>query len=230
MVITTRDDIAERVGKQRAFGIDKSVLADRRHTGAYDIEHVGLNYRLGEVGAAMGVVQLRAPARASSTHRARIYGALWDGLSRDRRARADRLARRRAPARRATTACRRARATPLHERREAVIEALKAAGVGTSVYYPKSLPDTAYYARRYGYAPGTLPERDAHQLRVDRASRSARTSPRGRRRADRRDREGDPSADVRALTGRRIALIGGAGFIGHNMALRHEGARARTSR
>ena len=41
MVITTRDDVADRVGKQRAFGIDKSVLADRRHTGAYEIEHVG---------------------------------------------------------------------------------------------------------------------------------------------------------------------------------------------
>src|SRR5919204_4996993 len=58
MVITTREDVADRVSKQRAFGIDKSVLADRRHTGAYEIEHVGLNYRLSEIGAALGLVQI----------------------------------------------------------------------------------------------------------------------------------------------------------------------------
>ena len=35
--------------------------------------------------------------------------------------------------------------------RTKVIDELKAAGVGTSVYYPKSLPDTRYYRETYGY-------------------------------------------------------------------------------
>jgi dTDP-4-amino-4,6-dideoxygalactose transaminase len=46
---------------------------------------------------------------------------------------------------------------PLAERREDVIDALKARGVGTSVYYPRSLPDTVYYRDRYGYEEGHCP-------------------------------------------------------------------------
>jgi dTDP-4-amino-4,6-dideoxygalactose transaminase len=89
-------------------------------------------------------------------HRARIYGRLWEGLSGiaeleliDSRG-DDRL--------HASHYCLSAMLRePLHERREALIDALKAKGVGTSVYYPKSLPDTAYYARKYGYAHGSCP-------------------------------------------------------------------------
>ena len=84
MVITTRDDLADRISKQRAFGIDKSVLADRRHTGAYEIEHVGLNYRMGETGAAMGAVQMeRLPGFLE--HRERIFGLLERGPRRTSR-------------------------------------------------------------------------------------------------------------------------------------------------
>lgn len=155
MVTTRRDDIAERIGKQRAFGIDKNVITDRRHTGAYDVEYVGLNYRLGEVAAAMGTVQLgRLPGFLE--HRARIYGQLWEGMSEieqleliDSRG-DDRL--------RASHYCLSAvLREPLHERREELIDALKERGVGTSVYYPKSLPDTAYYGRKYGNSHGSCP-------------------------------------------------------------------------
>ena len=159
MVITTRDDVAERVGKQRAFGIDKNVITDRRHTGAYDVEHVGLNYRLGEIGAAMGTVQMeRLPGFLE--HRARIYGLLWDGLSQiDELQLVDSRGDERL---RASHYCLSAvLREPLHERREQLIDALKARGVGTSVYYPKSLPDTAYYARRYGFAHGSCPNATA---------------------------------------------------------------------
>jgi perosamine synthetase len=156
MAVTTRPELADRVSKQRAFGIDKSVLADRRHTGAYEIEHVGLNYRLGEIGAAIGVEQLkRLPGFIA--HRARIYDALWHGLSEveelelvDSRG-DDRL--------RTSHYCLSAvLRDDLAPRREAIIDALRARGVGTSVYYPKSLPDTAHYARRYGFAPGSCPD------------------------------------------------------------------------
>lgn len=155
MVITTRDDIADRIGKQRAFGIDRSVLADRRHTGEYDIDHVGLNYRLGEVGAALGVAQMpKLPGFLE--HRERIYGLLREGLVDFEHAELidsgheGRL--------RASFYCLSLLlAPPLAGRREAIIDDLKAAGVGSSVYYPKALPDTRYYRRRYGYAHGSCP-------------------------------------------------------------------------
>jgi perosamine synthetase len=155
MVITNSDDLADRVGKQRAFGIDKSILADRRHTGEYDIEQVGLNYRLGEVGAAMGVEQMkRLPGFLE--HRERIYDIVSAGLADSEHAQlidsgAD-------GALRASFYC---LAILLSEelaaKRTEIVDALKADGVGSSVYYPKALPDTRYYRERYGFEHGTCP-------------------------------------------------------------------------
>jgi dTDP-4-amino-4,6-dideoxygalactose transaminase len=157
MVITRHEDLADRISKQRAFGIDKSVLADRRHTGAYEIEHVGLNYRLGEIGAAIGVVQLgRLPGFLA--HRERIFDLLAAGLRE-----VDGLQLIESGHDGSLRASHYCIAAVLADddaaaRREEIIDSLKARGVGTSVYYPKSLPDTAYYAAKYGYAPGSCPE------------------------------------------------------------------------
>ena len=46
---------------------------------------------------------------------------------------------------------------PIAARREEIIAALKERGVGTSVYYPKSLPDTQYYRATYGYPERSCP-------------------------------------------------------------------------
>jgi perosamine synthetase len=155
MVITTRDDVAERVSKQRAFGIDKSVLADRRHTGAYEIEHLGLNYRLGEIGAAVGVEQMkRLPGFLES--RERNFELLSEGLSE-----IDELTVLESGHdgdKRSSHYCLVAVLDePLQERREAIIDLLKAQGVGTSVYYPKPLSDTRFYRETYGYEAGSHP-------------------------------------------------------------------------
>jgi dTDP-4-amino-4,6-dideoxygalactose transaminase len=148
MVITRRDDLADRISKQRAFGIDKSVLADRRHTGAYEIEHVGLNYRLSEIGAAMGLVQLERLG-GFLDHRRRTYRALAAGL-RDAEGMRLLASDDDGPLRASHYCLVGVLEGELAAQREAIIEQLKAAGVGTSVYYPKALPDTAYYSSRYG--------------------------------------------------------------------------------
>ena len=155
MVITKHADLADRISKQRAFGIDKSVLADRRHTGAYEIEYAGLNYRLGEIGAAIGVEQMkRLPGFLEQ--RERNYEALRQGLSE-----VDALQLIESGHdgdRRASFYCLNALvAEELTETREEIIAALKERGIGTSVYYPKSLPDTRYYGETYGYEPGSCP-------------------------------------------------------------------------
>jgi dTDP-4-amino-4,6-dideoxygalactose transaminase len=155
MVITTREDVADRVSKQRAFGIDKSVLADRRHTGAYEIEYLGLNYRMGEVGAAIGVEQMkRLPGFLEK--REHNYELLAEGLSGVDQLRV--LESGHDGERRSSHYCLVAVLDEaLQERREAIIETLKGEGVGTSVYYPKPLPDTHFYRETYGYELGSCP-------------------------------------------------------------------------
>ncbi|HVW19105.1 MAG TPA: DegT/DnrJ/EryC1/StrS family aminotransferase [Solirubrobacteraceae bacterium] len=155
MVITTRDDLAERVSRQRAFGIDKNVLADRRHTGAYDVIDVGLNYRLGEIGAAIGVVQMgRLPGFLE--HRRATYRLLAAGLSE-----VAGLTVLESDDQGGLQASHYCLVAVLDERiaaaRERVIDELKARGVGTSVYYPRALPDTDFYAHAYGHEHGSCP-------------------------------------------------------------------------
>jgi dTDP-4-amino-4,6-dideoxygalactose transaminase len=155
MVITTRADVADQVSKQRAFGIDKSVLADRRHTAAYEIEHVGLNYRMGEIGAAMGVQQLkRLPGFLEA--RERNFVTLKAGLGEIDGLRV--LETGHDGDRRSSHYCLTAVLDePLAARREEIIAGLKDRGVGTSVYYPKSLPDTQYYRATYGHPERSCP-------------------------------------------------------------------------
>ena len=156
MVITNRAEIAERVSKQRAFGIDRSVLADRRHTGAYDIDLPGLNYRLGETAAAIGVEQMkRLPEFLAA--RERNFRALFEGLA--ELDHLDVVGSDDQGDRESSHYCLVAQLRPpLDRRREELIEALKARGVGSSVYYPKPLPETRYYAEAYGHRPGSFPE------------------------------------------------------------------------
>jgi perosamine synthetase len=155
MVVTNRDDVAERVSKQRAFGIDKSVLADRRHTGAYEIEHLGLNYRLGEVGAAIGIEQMkRLPGFLDK--RERNFRLLFEGLSEVEELRV--LDSGHHGDRRSSHYCLVAVLEEgLHDRRVQLIDQLKSEGVGTSVYYPKPLSDTRFYRETYGYQAGDCP-------------------------------------------------------------------------
>jgi perosamine synthetase len=155
MVITRHDDVADRVSKQRAFGIDKSVLADRRHTGAYEIEYLGLNYRLGEVGAALGIEQMkRLPGFLEA--RERNFDALSAGLSEIDELTV--LETGHDGVRRSSHYCLVAVLEEgLRDSREQIIEQLKAEGVGTSVYYPKPLSDTRYYRATYGAEAGSHP-------------------------------------------------------------------------
>jgi perosamine synthetase len=155
MAITRRPELAERISKQRAFGIDKNVITDRRHTGAYEVEHLGLNYRLGEVGAALGIVQLRRLPEFLEQRR-RNFELLRDGLQGVEGLQL--IDSGGGGALKSSHYCLVALLErPLDARREDVMDALKARGVGASVYYPKSLPDTAYYRRKYGYRVGECP-------------------------------------------------------------------------
>jgi perosamine synthetase len=155
MVITVRNDLAERVSRQRAFGIDKSVLQDRRQTGVYQVLDLGLNYRLGEVQAAIGVEQLkRLPEFLDA--RERNYRLLSAGLSEIGELELIESGHRGQA--RASFYCLNALVgAELAKSREQIIGGLKSHGVGTSIYYPQALPDTAYYRETYGLEPGSCP-------------------------------------------------------------------------
>jgi dTDP-4-amino-4,6-dideoxygalactose transaminase len=164
MAISRRADIAERLSKQRAFGIDKTVVAERRHSAAYDVELLGLNYRMSELGAALGIEQMKRLPDFLEV-RARNFAQLSEAL---RTVEGLELLETGGGGRALGShyALSVVLSPHLAERREELIGLLKTRGVGASIYYPRPIPSSTYYREKYGYRDGQFPVAE----RISRAS------------------------------------------------------------
>lgn len=146
MFATRSAELAARVARARAFGVDRG-FAERSVPGMYDVPTLGINYRLSDINAAIGRKQLERIGANLAMRRAN-FEALKSAL-----ARLPDLAVLDSTAGHAEQSyyC---LSVVLEgaslERRRAVIEALNADGVGTSIYYPHPVPRLTYYRTRYG--------------------------------------------------------------------------------
>ena len=153
MLVTNDDRVEWLVRKQRAFGYDKG-LGERSKPGIYDVVMLGYNFRMSEAQAAVGLCQLDRldgflAARAHNT------AALLDGL-----AGIGEIATFPIENGAATSALYCVNAMLREESgldRDAVVERLKADGIGTSVHYPVPVPLTTYYRDRYGHTDDQFP-------------------------------------------------------------------------
>lgn len=153
MVLTRDAPIAERVRRQKAFGLDRTVV-ERKEPGVYDVTQLGFNYRMNELQAAIGIEQLRqVPSFLAARHR--NYWRLEAGLRE-----IDELELFRSSHGRFESShyCLSVvlKGAPA-ERRSDVAAALNGQGVGTSVYYPGPVPALAYYREKYGLDPAAFP-------------------------------------------------------------------------
>ena len=150
MLITRHADVAQSVSMQRAFGIDRNVVSQRKTPGDYDVERLGFNYRLNEIGAALGLAQMQRMegflAKRHENDRA-CFGSVWRKSTKSNCSESSRsgiesshyclpiLLKQ-----------------PLAARRLEVMESLGKRGVGCSVYYPRPIPHMSYYRKKYGYS------------------------------------------------------------------------------
>lgn len=232
MVTTNDAALADRIRRQRAFGLDRTVN-ERAIPGIYDVTMLGYNYRMNEIAAALGIVQLgRVPEFLAA--RRRNDAALRAGLAIE-----ERIALL-PPGDEVFEHSRYCAVAILRDdvvaQRFEVVQYLKAHGVGTSVYYPKPVPHLAYYRAKYGYGEESFPvaarvsghgialpvgqhliEEDVSYIAETLHGALDACAPRPIAVSFR----GAPTSRdaLIPLVGRRIALIGGAGFIGHNLAL-----------
>jgi len=139
MIVTADDGLAERLRLLRSHGMT-SLTWDRHrgHASSYDVVLPGFNYRLDEVRAAVGLVQLRrlpdenaARARVASRYREALDGA--DGL------RMPFAEARGVPAHHLAVVL-----LPEGTDRQAVRTALEERGIQTSVHYPPIHTFSAY--------------------------------------------------------------------------------------
>ncbi len=148
MLVTDHQDLADRIVRKRAFGVDR-VVGERAEPGVYDVTMLGYNYRMNEMAAALGVEQLkRVPGFLE--RRAANFTVLAEGL-----ADVDELTVLRSGSEGdyvSSHYCLSAVLAPeLRHNRRDIVTALKKRGVGTSVYYPRPVPHMAWYADKYGH-------------------------------------------------------------------------------
>lgn len=155
MSITTRADLAQATSTQRAFGIDRNVVHERKVPGEYDVQRLGLNYRLTEMGAAVGVEQMKRFPEFLAARR-KNHEALAKGL---RELPEIDLLEDGPPGSESSYYCMVALLNDeLAPKRPELVQALKARGVGTSVYYPKPVPHFSYYRQKYGFDLESFPQ------------------------------------------------------------------------
>lgn len=154
-MITTKDETAAaQLTRQKAFCVDRH-MGERKIPGVYDVTGVGFNYRMNEIEAALGIVQLkRIPGflRARKENYSVIERALRQlpeiELLESTNGRFE-----------SSHYCLSAiLKKPYAEKRFEIVAELNAAGVGTSVYYPKAVPHLKFYREKYGYSENSFPE------------------------------------------------------------------------
>ncbi|MBM4134997.1 MAG: DegT/DnrJ/EryC1/StrS family aminotransferase [Nitrospira sp.] len=154
MFVSRHREVAEAVGRLRAFGVDRS-YTERSMPGMYDVPSLGLNYRMSELQAALGVAQLRRVhenldrrrtnfARLKSAFVHMPHVSILDSDD---------------PCSTNSHYCLSLVLDgPLAKRRDEAVAKINGAGIGTSVYYPKPVSQMIYYRNKYGEAGHAVPE------------------------------------------------------------------------
>jgi dTDP-4-amino-4,6-dideoxygalactose transaminase len=153
MVTTDDPALADELRRRRAFGYNRA-LDQRARPGLYDVDTLGMNYRMSEVEAAVGLSQMdrldafmAARAENDAVLREILTGLPGLTVFPDRHGKAV-----------SSHYCLNA-VLPQDGSvsRDAVVDALKADGIGTSVHYPGPVPLFTYYSEKYGYKDGDFP-------------------------------------------------------------------------
>ena len=130
LIVTDRDELAEKIRLMRSHGM--TTLTWDRHKGhaySYDVVTLGYNYRLDEVRAALGLVQLSKLVR-SNLRRGEITARYWEAFAGTKLTLPFRLSR-------GTSAFHIFPILlPAGINRIRFIDALRARGVQTSIHYP----------------------------------------------------------------------------------------------
>jgi perosamine synthetase len=146
MLITRHMELAQKISKARAFGVDRS-FAERTVPGVYDVLSLGINYRLSDINSAIGREQLKR-LDTILDRRSRNFVALKKRLADLEHVAILDVA---SPHQTSSHYCLTAVLEgPLANQRTEAVRRLNAAGVGTSVYYPHPVPRLRYYREKYG--------------------------------------------------------------------------------
>lgn len=154
MIITNNSELADKLRLQRAFGVDRTP-GERTVPGVYDVVELGFNYRMNEIEAALGIEQLKRIDSFLAAREAN-YNLLYELLQDIDELRI--VDSRSTGASKASFYCLSVLLNDtLIDNRVKIVAAMKARGIGTSVYYPRPVPHMTYYKNKYGFPGDSFP-------------------------------------------------------------------------
>lgn len=148
MVISKHKDLLKKISHLKAFGLDRN-YSERKIPGLYDVNDLGLNYRISEIHSALGIEQMKKLPDFLAK-RKRNFQVLECNLNKINGVRVlpqlnnDRFV--------SSYYCLGLILQEnLEKRREKIMNNLTNRGIGTSIYYPSPVPRMTYYKNKYGY-------------------------------------------------------------------------------
>ncbi len=147
IVISNDKKIIDKINILKAFGVNKSYLK-RRVPGEYDANLLGLNYRMNEISAAIGIEQIKRFPKFLKI-RKRNYNYLVSKISKKKTFDIIKFENK---IFHGSYYC---LCLVINEKkidRLEIINKLNKQGVGTSIYYPKPIPEMLYYKKKFGYS------------------------------------------------------------------------------
>ena len=145
MLITNKKKIYNLVKSKRAFGVDKN-YNQRDFPGKYDVKNLGLNYRMSEIHAAIGLEQIKKIKNFLKL-RKRNFKYLYNKLKKFNCI--DILKNTNKSFISSNYCMAVILKNNFFKNRTKIIKALNKNGIGTSIYYPKPVPHMNYYKKQY---------------------------------------------------------------------------------
>jgi dTDP-4-amino-4,6-dideoxygalactose transaminase len=150
MIVLKDAELAKKLRLLKAFGVNKN-HAQRSVPGMYDVIELGLNYRMSEIHAAIGIEQLKKLPNFLSSRKSN-FEVLKKNISTG-----DGFRLLDQPSDGTTQSCHYCAGVLIDSQyvknRPKIMSRLAERGIGTSVYYPQPVPRMTYYQQKYGYEP-----------------------------------------------------------------------------
>ena len=147
MVISNDKKTIDKINMLKAFGVNKSYLK-RRIPGEYDSSLLGLNYRMNEISSAIGIEQIKRFPKFLAI-RKKNYNYLLSKIIKKKTF--DIVEFEKKPFY-GSYYCLCIVIKDKKINRLEIINKLNSKGVGTSIYYPKPIPEMTYYKKKYKYS------------------------------------------------------------------------------
>lgn len=147
MVITNNKKLNIIIRSKKAFGVDKN-YNQRDYPGKYDVKELGLNYRMSEIHAAMGIVQMRK-LKFFLKKRKNNFEYLYKKLKNLEEIKILKNFKNNFYS--SNYCLNLILKENWSKLRIKLINFLNSSGIGTSIYYPKPVPLMRYYKKKYNY-------------------------------------------------------------------------------